>query len=326
MKGMFTFMNGARLHVGVQGLALAEAAYQAAVKFARERLQGRALTGAKYPDQEADPILVHPDVRRMLLTMRAFTEGARALTAWAAIEIDHAENNPNPERAQIGDDLASLLTPVIKAFQTDLGFEMTNHAVQTCGGYGYCVDYGVEQLVRDCRITQIYEGTNGIQALDLVGRKLTLDGGALFREYAAGLGTFVDANLDHAVIGPWVKKLATARDQLVLSTKAIGKALAGGDPHYAFLVATPYLRLFGDVACAALLLEQALVALEKLGPGDLASHRARAENDASARFYVDKLSTAQFFVHTYLPRAASYAETIVSGDRSALEIGFPQLV
>ena len=183
MRAMFTMMNAARLHVGVQGLALAESAYQAAVAFARERLQGRALTGAKQPQQEADPILVHPDVRRMLLTIRAFVEGARALTAWAAIEIDHAEKSPDPERAQAGDDFASLMTPVVKAFQTDLGFEMANLALQVHGGYGYVREYGVEQLVRDARITQIYEGTNGVQALDLVGRKLPAHTGRYLRRF-----------------------------------------------------------------------------------------------------------------------------------------------
>ncbi len=324
---MFQMMNEARLEVGLQGLGLAGAAYMQALAYTQERVQGISLKGApREPGAKAQTIISHPDVRRMLLGMKAQVEGIRALIYSTARHMDLAHSHPDEATRRRSDGLVQLLTPVAKAYGTDMAFRVTEDAMQTHGGYGYCQEYPVEQLCRDVKITSIYEGTNGIQALDLVGRKLTLDGGALFKEYAAGLGTFVDTHLDHAVIGPWVKKLAGARDQLVLSTKAIGKALGGGDPHYAFLVATPYLRLFGDVACAALLLEQALVALEKLGPGDLASHRARAENDASARFYVDKLSTAQFFVHAYLPRAASYAETILSGDRSALEIGFPQLV
>ena len=260
MKGMFTFMNGARLHVGVQGLALAEASYQAAVKFARERLQGRALTGTKYPNQEADPILVHPDVRRMLLTMRAFTEGARALTAWAAIEIDHAENDPDPARAQIGDDLASLLTPVIKAFQTDLGFEMTNHGVQVCGGYGYCVDYGVEQLVRDCRITQIYEGTNGIQALDLVGRKLPAHLGRYLRRFFHPVQEFLTAEADNAEMKEFVEPTAKAFERLQRATAWLAQE-SMKNPDEAGAGATDYLHLFGYTALAYLWARMAKIAL-----------------------------------------------------------------
>ncbi|MCB1008300.1 MAG: acyl-CoA dehydrogenase family protein, partial [Acidobacteria bacterium] len=198
MRAMFTFMNSARLHVGVQGLALSESAYQAASAFAKERLQGRALTGAKYPEKEADPIVVHPDVRRMLLSVRAFNEGARALTAWIAMEIDHAASNPDPERRQAADDLASLLTPVVKAFQTDLGFEMANVALQVHGGYGYVREYGVEQFVRDARITQIYEGTNGIQALDLVGRKVPAHMGRSLRRFFHPIADFLAAEQGNA--------------------------------------------------------------------------------------------------------------------------------
>ncbi len=198
-------------------------------------------------------------------------------------------------------------------------------AIQTHGGVGFCTDYPVEQYCRDAKITSIYEGTNGIQALDLVGRKLGMDGGAPFREFAAGLAAFVEAQSENAVIGPWVKKLDASREQLLLCTAKITKSLEAGDPHFAFLVATPYLRLFGDVACAALLLEQAILALGKLGPGDLAAYRARAANDESSRFYYDKLCTAQFFVYNLLPRASAHAEAILSGDRSALDAAFPQV-
>ncbi len=321
---MFQMMNEARLEVGLQGLGLAGAAYMQALSYAQERVQGVSLKGApREPGAKPQTIICHPDVRRMLLGMKAQVEGMRALVYETARHMDLAESLPTEAERKRADGIVQLLTPICKAYSTDMGFRVTEDAVQTHGGYGYCQEYPVEQMLRDMKITSIYEGTNGIQAMDLVGRKLTLDGGALFKEYATGLSAFIDANAAHAVIGPWIAKLAAARDQLVASTKTIGKALAGGDPMYAFLVSTPYLRQFGDVACAALLLEQALVALEKLGPGDLASHRTKAESDEQVRFYVDKLSTVQFFVHTYLPRAASYAETIVSGDRSALEIGFP---
>jgi len=306
MKGMFTFMNGARLHVGVQGLALAEASYQAAVKFARERLQGRALTGAKYPNQEADPILVHPDVRRMLLTMRAFTEGARALTAWAAIEIDHAENDPDPARAEVGDDLASLLTPVIKAFQTDLGFEMTNHGVQVCGGYGYCVDYGVEQLVRDCRITQIYEGTNGIQALDLVGRKLPAHMGRYLRRFFHPVQEFLTAEADNAEMKEFVEPTAKAFERLQRATAWLAQE-SMKNPDEAGAGATDYLHLFGYTALAFLWARMAKIALAKRG------------GKTDAAFYETKLATARFYMQRMLPRSGGHFATLMAGSKTLME-------
>jgi alkylation response protein AidB-like acyl-CoA dehydrogenase len=312
MKGMFTFMNAARLHVGVQGLALAEAASQAAVKFARERLQGRALTGAKFPEQEADPILVHPDVRRMLLTMRAFTEGARALTAWAAIEIDHAETNPDKERALAGDDLASLLTPVIKAFQTDLGFEMTNHAVQVCGGYGYTVDYGVEQLVRDCRITQIYEGTNGIQALDLVGRKLPAHLGRYLRRFFHKVQEFLTAEAapgGSPELQEFIAPVAKAFERLQRATAWMAQESLK-NPDEAGAAAADYLHLFGYVALGYLWARMAKIALDK-----------RGGKKEDAAFYEAKLATARFYMQRMLPRSGTHFATLMSGGSSL--INFP---
>ncbi len=305
MKGMFTFMNGARLHVGVQGLALAEAAYQAAVKFARERLQGRALTGAKYPKQEADPILVHADVRRMLLTMRAFIEGARALTAWIAIEIDHAESNPDAERAMIGDDLASLLTPIIKAFQTDLGFESTNHAVQVCGGYGFTVDYGVEQLVRDCRITQIYEGTNGVQALDLVGRKLPAHMGRYLRRFFHPVQQFLAAEAGNQELAEFVGPVTKAFERLQRATAWLAQESLK-NPDQAGAAATDYLHLFGYVALGFLWARMAKVALAKRGGAD-------------AAFYEAKLATARFYVQRMLPRTGALFANVMAGSASIME-------
>ncbi|HYS94216.1 MAG TPA: acyl-CoA dehydrogenase family protein, partial [Candidatus Acidoferrales bacterium] len=172
MRAMFTMMNGARLGVGIQGLGLGETAYQTARAYAAERLQGRSVAGAKFPEKPADPIIVHPDVRRMLFTMRAWTEGARALAAWVAIELDKAIKHPDPAEREAADDFVSLMTPIVKSMFTDNGFACANLGMQVMGGHGYIREWGMEQLVRDCRITQIYEGTNGIQALDLVGRKL----------------------------------------------------------------------------------------------------------------------------------------------------------
>ncbi len=321
---MFQMMNEARLEVGLQGLGQASSAYGQALAYAQQRVQGLSLKGApRTPDAKPQTIISHPDVRRMLLGMKAQVEGIRALIYHAARQMDLAQSHPDEAIRKRADRALQLLTPVCKAYGTDMAFRVTEDAIQTHGGYGYCTEYPVEQLCRDVKITAIYEGTNGIQALDLVGRKLGLDGGAPFREYAEGLEAFVAGRSGHPLLGPLVKRLDAARDELVRCTEKIVKALHEGDPHFAFLVATPYLRLFGDVACAALLLEQALLALDKLGPGDLSAHRAKADRDASSRFYYDKLCTARFFVCNLLPRASAHAEAILSGDRSALEAAFP---
>ena len=308
MRAMFTMMNGARLHVGVQGLALAEAAYQRAAAFARERQQGRALSGARYPDQPADPILVHPDVRRMLLTARAFIEGARALTAWAAMEIDHADHNPDPERAMAGDDLASLLTPVVKAFQTDLGFEATNLALQVFGGYGYTRDYRVEQLVRDCRITQIYEGTNGIQALDLVGRKLSAHMGRYLRRFFHPVAAFLDEQAGEPRMEEFVAPVAKAFDRLQRATAWLAQE-GMKDPEQAGAAATDYLHLFGYTALGYLWARMARTAMDA---------RPTATG-AEAAFYDAKLATARFYVQRMLPRTGSLFSTLLSGSGSIME-------
>jgi butyryl-CoA dehydrogenase len=311
MKGMFTFMNGARLHVGEQGLALGEASYQGAVAFARERLQGRALTGAKFPDQEADPIVVHPDVRRMLLSMRAFVEGARALTAWVALEIDHHEANPDKARAEQGDDMASLLTPIVKAFQTDLGFEATNLGVQVLGGYGYCTEYGMEQLVRDCRITQIYEGTNGVQALDLVGRKMPAHMGRYLRRFFHPVQAFLEAEAGVAEMAEFVEPAAKAFERLQRATAWLAQE-AMKNPNQAGAAATDYLHLFGYTAFAYLWARMAKVALAAL---------PSATGDEKA-FYEAKLATARFYVQRMLPRHSAHFAHVMAGHAAITE--FPE--
>ena len=299
MKAMFTMMNAARLHVGVQGLSLAEAAYQGAVAFARERLQGRALTGTKNPSQEADPILVHPDVRRMLLTIRAFVEGARALSAWVALEIDQAETSPDPDRRQAGDDLASLLTPVVKAFQTDLGFEMTNHALQVCGGYGYTQDYGMEQLVRDARITPIYEGTNGIQALDLVGRKLPAHTGRYLRRFFHPVSEFLQAEAATPGMEEFVAPVAKAFERLQRATAWLAQE-GMKNPDQAGAAAVEYLHLFGYTALGYLWARMAKLALAK-------------KNGEDAAFYDAKLRTARFYMQRLLPRSGALFASLMAG-------------
>ena len=180
---MFTMMNSERLSVGIQGLGAAETSYQSAVAYARDRIQGRSLSGVKAADKAADPIIVHPDVRRMLLTIRAYTEGCRALGGWVARELDVMERSNEPDSRKRAEDFTALMTPVVKALFTDLGFESTNIGMQVYGGHGYIRDHGMEQLVRDARISMIYEGTNGIQALDLVGRKLPQGAGRMLRTF-----------------------------------------------------------------------------------------------------------------------------------------------
>ena len=192
MRAMFTMMNDARLEVGLQGLAVAETAYQSAVAYASERLQGRALPGAKEPERPADPIIVHPDVRRMLLTMRATTEGARALAYWVGMHVDLAKRHPDAPTRQAADDLLALMTPIVKAYLTDQGSAAANLGVQVMGGHGYIREWGMEQLVRDARITQLYEGANGIQALDLVGRKLPAHYGRYLRTFFHPVMAFIE--------------------------------------------------------------------------------------------------------------------------------------
>ncbi|MFL5256077.1 MAG: acyl-CoA dehydrogenase family protein, partial [Rhodopila sp.] len=188
---MFTMMNSERLSVGIQGLGAAELSYQGAVAYARERLQGRGLSGAKDPGKPADPIIVHPDVRRMLMTVRAYTEGCRALAGWVARQLDEMERSNDPDTRQRAEDFTALMTPVVKALFTDLGFEATNLSMQVYGGHGYIRDHGMEQIVRDARISMIYEGTNGIQALDLVGRKLPQGTGRLLRTFFHPVNDFL---------------------------------------------------------------------------------------------------------------------------------------
>ncbi|KAB2963100.1 MAG: acyl-CoA dehydrogenase [Thermoanaerobaculia bacterium] len=312
MRAMFTMMNAARLHVGVQGLAISEAAYQAAAVFARERLQGRALTGAKFPEQEADPILVHPDVRRMLLSIRAFNEGARALTAWIGMTIDYAESSSDPAEREAADDLAGLLTPIVKAFQTDLGFEMANVALQVHGGYGYVREYGVEQLVRDARITQIYEGTNGIQALDLVGRKLPAHTGRALRRFFHPVEAFLAAEAGNAALEEFTGPLAKAFERLQRATLWLATESLK-NPEQAGAAATDYLHLFGWTALAYLWARMAKVALDKSTAGD-----GKLSADERA-FYDAKVRTARFFFERLLPRSGAHFATLMSGSKTMME-------
>ncbi|MGQ3675534.1 acyl-CoA dehydrogenase C-terminal domain-containing protein [Xanthobacter sp. TB0139] len=303
MRAMFTMMNSERLSVGIQGLGAGEAAYQAAVAYARERLQGRSLSGVKAPDLPADPIIVHPDVRRMLMTMRAYNEGCRALGSWVAKTLDVSKHHPDPEERKKAEDFTALMTPIVKALFTDLGFENANLCVQTYGGHGFIRDHGVEQYVRDSRIAMIYEGTNGVQALDLVGRKMPAHVGRYLRAFFHPALAEIDAALDSDddLIVDLAQPLSKAFGGLQLSTATIAqKGLK--DPEEAGAAATEYLRLFGLVALGVMWLKMARIAGEKLEAGT---------DDAA--FYEAKRVTARFYMERILPQAAGLFAAIRSG-------------
>ena len=307
MRAMFAMMNTERLGVGIQGLGIAEASYQGAVAYARERLQGRAAGGARYPDKSADPIIVHADVRRMLLTQRAYTEGCRALGLWVARALDDQHHDPDPGQRADAEDLVALLTPIVKALFTDLGSEVANLGVQVLGGHGYIREQGMEQYVRDCRITQIYEGTNGIQALDLVGRKLPAHGGRLLRRFAEPVAGFIAAKSADPELAAFVKPLAESFERLRAATDRIAQAGAA-DPDEVGAAATDYLRLFGLTALAYMWARAADVALPK----------SRNGGDPDG-FYKAKLGTARFFMERILPQSTGLFGAIMAGGRSMME-------
>ena len=299
MRYMFSMMNTARLAIGLQGLGLAETAYQSAVAYARERLQGRSLSGAKFLDKPADPIIVHPDVRKNLLTIRAYNEGARALALWVGMAVDLAANHPDPARRKEADDLVALMTPVIKAFVSDYGFDATNLGLQVFGGYGYIRDFGMEQLVRDARIAQIYEGTNGVQALDLVGRKMPQHAGRLLRRFFHPVSEFIEGNSDNPEMQEFVAPLTKAFGRLQQVTLWLAQE-GLKDPDQAGAAAAEYLRMFALVAVAFMWARMAKIALGKRG----------AEKDS---FYQSKLATARFYMTRVLPQTSSLMAAILSG-------------
>ncbi len=296
LAAMFTMMNYERLSIGIQGIGCAEASYQNAVAYARERLQARAPGGAQAPEKSADPIIVHPDVRRMLLTMKALTEGGRAFATWVGQQLDLAKFTEDAaERAQAA-ALVALLTPVAKAFFTDTGLESCVHGQQVFGGHGYIREWGQEQLVRDVRIAQIYEGTNGIQALDLLGRKVLAGDGASLRLFAAEIRAFVDSPAGAAQ--PHSAELLAALERLESVSAWLGEQ-ATANPAQVGAAAVDYLHLFGYVAYAFMWARMAAVAGER-----------RASDEA---FYAAKLATARFYFAKLLPRIHSLEAAIRAG-------------
>jgi alkylation response protein AidB-like acyl-CoA dehydrogenase len=299
MNNMFVVMNEARLGTGLQGLAIGDAAYQAAVEFANDRLQGRALTGPKNPDGPADPIMVHPDVRRMLLESKAFVEGGRAFILWTALQAD-LQRSTDEATATKAKDYMGLITPVLKAYLTDKGFHVASLAMQVHGGSGYTEHFPASQYLRDARITMIYEGTNGIQALDLVGRKLPSNGGRAIMSWFADIDAFVSENGGDTPIKPFVEGLADTKKKLQEATMWL---MQNGmqNPDNAGAASTDYLNVFGLTALAYLWAQMAKASQARIDAGD------------TDPFHANKLMTGRYFVERILPDADAHLKKMKTG-------------
>ena len=309
LQAMFTMMNEARLGVGLQGLAMSEVAYQNAAAYAKERLAGRALTGAKFPQRPADPIIVHPDVRRMLMSIRAFNEAARALVLWTALKSDVARRSADAKERQVAEDHLGLLTPVIKGVLTDQGFANTVIAQQIFGGHGYIVEHGMEQFVRDARITMLYEGANGVQALDLVGRKLPKDGGRALQAFFAEITGYVKERGAGTAMAPYVTPLNQALAELQQATMwFLQNAL--GNPDNAGAGATDYMHLFGLVALGYM---WCLIA-------EAAMAKAATSGNGTAERMTQRLMTGRFYMERMLPATATHLARIKAGAASAMAL------
>jgi alkylation response protein AidB-like acyl-CoA dehydrogenase len=309
LKAMFTMMNEARLGVGMQGLAVSEIAYQNAVAYARDRIQGRSLTGPKAPDKKADPIIVHPDIRRSLMTMKAFNEAGRALILWTAIKSDVAHRSGDDKERQAADDHMGLMTPIIKGVLTDKGFDHAVMAQQVFGGHGYIEEHGMSQFVRDARIAMIYEGANGIQALDLVGRKLALNGGRAIQAFFKEVGEFCEENRADEKMAPYTKQLKKGLNDLQAATMWL---MQNGmqNPDNAGAASTDYLHLFGLVSLGYMWAQMVKVAQGKLTDGA----------DGAASFYETKLATGRFFMDRVMPETSAHLARISSGAGSTMAL------
>ncbi|TNC84612.1 MAG: acyl-CoA dehydrogenase [Thalassolituus sp.] len=297
---MFTMMNYERLGVGIQGLGVAENSYQNAVAYALDRTQSRAPTGAVAKDKAADPIIVHPDVRRMLMTMRAFNEGGRAFSTYVASFLDTSKYSDNAEQAKHAEQMVALLTPVTKAFMTDVALESAVAGQQVFGGHGFIREWGQEQHVRDLRITQIYEGTNGIQALDLMGRKVVGTNGALFKLFEQDVSDFIAAQAGNEAAGEFIEPLKAAMENLSDLTQWVIDQ-AQSNPNEIGAASVEYLHVFGYTAYAYMWAKMALVALPQQGADS---------------FYKAKVETARFYVKRLLPRYIGLTATVKGGSDS----------
>ena len=305
LNAMFVMMNAARLGVGMQSLGLTEVAYQNSAAYAKERLQMRSLSGPKAPDKPADPIIVHPDVRRMLLTQRAFAEGGRAFSYWIALQIDRELSHSDESVRKDAADLVALLTPIAKAFLSDNAFISTNEGMQVFGGHGYIAEWGMEQYVRDARINMIYEGTNTVQSLDLLGRKILGDMGAKMKKFGKLVQDFVEAEGTNEAMQEFINPLADIGDKVQKLTMEIGmKAMANPDEVGA--AAVPYLRVVGHLVFSYFWARMAKIALEKQNSGDT--------------FYKVKLATARFYFAKLLPETASQIRMARAGGATLMAL------
>jgi len=304
LMAMFTMMNTARIGVGMQGLGLAERAFQNALRYSRERLQSRALSGAKFPDKPADPIIVQPDVRRMLLTCKSLIEGGRVLAYHAGLQVDVADHGASEEARKVGDDLLGFLTPIVKACLTEWGVECTYHALQCFGGHGYIAEHGMEQLARDARITTLYEGTTGIQALDLMGRKTLQLQGAGLKAFLGLVQAFCAEQAGNEALAEFVGPLREKASEWQALTLSIGKR-AAGDPEEIGAAAYDYLFYSGYVALAYWWARSVAAAD--------ASSQPQAFKDA-------KRETARFYFSRILPRTLAHKAAIDSGPAPLLAL------
>ncbi len=309
LNAMFVMMNEARLGVGLQGLSISEIAYQNAVNYARERIQGRSLSGPKAPEKKADPIIVHPDIRRSLMTVRAFNEAGRAFLLWTALKSDIAHRSADDKERQTADDILGLVTPILKGVLTDKGFDHAVMAQQVFGGHGYIEEHGMSQYVRDARIAMIYEGANGIQALDLVGRKLGLNGGravmALFKE----IGDFCEENRNDEKLAFFTKHLKKGLDDVQAATMwFMQNAMA--KPDNAGAGSTDYMHLFGLVVLGYMWAKMAKAAEDALANGD----------SARADYLKNKLVTGRFYMERIMPETALRKARIETGAETMMEL------
>jgi hypothetical protein len=300
MNGMFVMMNGARLGVGNQSLGLTEVAYQNALAYAKDRIQMRSLSGVKAKDKAADPIIVHPDVRKMLLTAKAYAEGGRALQAYGAMLLEQEHGHPDEEVRKDAGEMLAMLTPIVKAFITDNGWTATSACLQVFGGHGFIKEWGMEQFVRDARINMIYEGTNTIQSLDLLGRKILGNQGATLRKFGKLIGKLAKEEADNASMKEFIAPVAALGEQMTQFTMEIGmKGMQNPDEVGA--AAVDYLRVAGHMVFGYFWARMAQVALREIAAGN------------ADPFYLAKLQTARFYFAKLFPETATLMQTARAG-------------
>jgi hypothetical protein len=306
MQGMFVMMNAARLGVGNQSLGLTEVAYQNALAYAKDRIQMRSLSGPKAKDKPADPIIVHPDVRRMLLTAKAYAEGGRALAMFCSVLLEKVHNHPDEKVRKDSDEMLSLLTPITKAFLTDNGYNAATQCQQVFGGHGYIKEWGMEQFVRDARINMIYEGTNTIQSLDLLGRKVLGNNGATLKKFGKLVGALVEAEGVNEKMAEFINPLAMMGDKVTQFTTEIGfKGFQ--NPEEVGAAAVDYLRVVGHLVMGYFWARMASVALKEIGQGN------------TDPFYAAKLQTARFYFAKLFPETVTLMLTARAGAKPLMD-------